>query len=234
MERPAFLAALRRIFFCSFVTERSTRSGLRTGRTKVFALMRQDSYCCQSVKLNLIQNQYLQLTVSVFDNQVSNAVTGTKVFHMDVATSTIGTRIRQARTELKMTAAEFADALGDGCTKASVYHWEAGRSDVPDKFYKHMDRLGINVRWLLTGEGEVLMASDSQPKSSGNARIVGHVGQAIHEPAAEYGVKQEGVVHIMDMMNVVGLELKRHSTQLNDHEVRITRLETVIEAQINT
>jgi len=126
-----------------------------------------------------------------------------------------------------MSAKEFAEAIELKGSIQNVYAWELGRSDVPDKYYEPMMELGINPTWILTGRGNMFTDDSPQPaptlKSGENesATVVGHV-LAEKDRAA-------GHAHLWDMMGVIGIELKRHSTQLSDHESRLAHLENIVE-----
>lgn len=131
-----------------------------------------------------------------------------------------------------MSAKEFAEAIELKGSIQNVYAWELGRSDVPDKYYEPMMGLGINPTWILTGHGQMFIddpktghapeLGEKEPVPSvENATVVGRV-------MAEKD-QSVGHAHLWDLMNVVGVELKRHSTQLNDHESRLVHLESIVE-----
>lgn len=141
----------------------------------------------------------------------------------------VGQRVKAAREALGLSAVEFAQAIEMQGSPQNVYNWERGRSDVPDKYYQGMHRLGINVTWLLTGDGAMLLdntpgrllVSEPQPRYHTTTRPVGTVsGQQ---------KRGEGIEELYTLMNVAGMEIKRHSLQLNDHEERLTIIESVIE-----
>lgn len=143
---------------------------------------------------------------------------------------TIGGRIRAAREALRLSGPEFALKMGPGLTKSSIYHWESGRSDVPDKYYVQMLKLGIDPTWILTGQGHMFVTGRDTPDVArqgdeaiaGNATVVGHVA----EPAEPYG--ERGWDFMKRMMNTAGELIERHETRLEDHEQRITSIESYI------
>lgn len=66
----------------------------------------------------------------------------------------LGTRIRTARKDRKMTGQELATAAG--VTKGAVSQWEKGnvRNLRLEHLFKVADALRVEPRWLATGEGE--------------------------------------------------------------------------------
>ncbi len=164
----------------------------------------------------------MQHTVSNFETQASNIDANGKVIHMPL--DTIGGRIRAAREALRMSGPDFATALAPTLSKSSVYHWENGRADVPDKYYVQMLKLGINPTWILTGQGDMFVANPDVTTDTvkGNATVVGHVA----EPTSPYG--EEGWDYMKRMMNTAGILIERHTIQLDDHEQRITKIESFI------
>jgi len=66
----------------------------------------------------------------------------------------IGERLKIVRNSLNMkTQSQFADKLGINQTTLSKY--ENGTSDVPDDIKVKISNYGINLHWLLTGEGNI-------------------------------------------------------------------------------
>ena len=65
----------------------------------------------------------------------------------------IGSRIKKIRTSKNMTQGELADFLGIPQSNLFRYENNTGQlnSDKINKFYQ----LGININWLITGEGEM-------------------------------------------------------------------------------
>lgn len=67
--------------------------------------------------------------------------------------TTKGERLKEAREAAKLTQPQLARLVG--VTKASVSHWETGRTkDIKNNtFARISDVTGYTVRWLATGEG---------------------------------------------------------------------------------
>ena len=71
----------------------------------------------------------------------------------------LGLRIKKSRTDKGMTQTELATKAD--CTKGAVSQWEKG--DVInlriERLFKVADALGVDARWLATGQGERLSAA---------------------------------------------------------------------------
>lgn len=68
----------------------------------------------------------------------------------------LGDRILERREELKMKPADLARAAG--CTISAVLQWEQNKTKnlKLDNLFKISDVLGVEARWLATGEGAKL------------------------------------------------------------------------------
>lgn len=78
---------------------------------------------------------------------------------MTPTTPRIGDRIEARRTELGLSRAALAreiNARGESCADAkSVKRWEANAVTPQAETALHIaDALGVDLRWLLTGESE--------------------------------------------------------------------------------
>lgn len=77
---------------------------------------------------------------------------------------TIADRIRDARRERKLSQSELGRRVG--VTRGAVWAWESGQTKglTPDNLVSTADALGVEVRWLATGEGpkEVRSLSDDE------------------------------------------------------------------------
>lgn len=68
----------------------------------------------------------------------------------------IGRRIREVRNKLDLSQAELAKILG--VSQRTVSHWETQRNEPPLDVLRTMcSKLGVNLNWLLTGEGEMFL-----------------------------------------------------------------------------
>jgi transcriptional regulator with XRE-family HTH domain len=67
---------------------------------------------------------------------------------------TFSERFREALSELGVSGAQFA--RDSGMTRSNVSHWLSGRGRAPSAALaqRAADRLGVNLGWLLTGEGQ--------------------------------------------------------------------------------
>ena len=69
---------------------------------------------------------------------------------------TINSRLLAARKALHMTQPQLADRLGVG--KAGISRWEQDGTVIAPRYIKLINQLlGVSERWLLTGEGEMLL-----------------------------------------------------------------------------
>lgn len=80
----------------------------------------------------------------------------------------IGARLVQARKALKKTQEELFDALGIPVSTQKKY--EGSHREPGSAHLARLARAGINVNWLLTGVGPVLLA-DLTPKPAPPLRI---------------------------------------------------------------
>ncbi len=69
----------------------------------------------------------------------------------------IGSRLRQIREHLVETQTVFAQRFG--LSRDDVANYELGRCDIPTRVLAELDRMGINLSWLLNGRGEMFAAS---------------------------------------------------------------------------
>ncbi len=69
----------------------------------------------------------------------------------------VGARLRKLRVELlEMTQKELAQALG--VKQNTISQWEKEERDIPTAVYEALaTKFGVNINWLLTGEGEPLL-----------------------------------------------------------------------------
>ena len=63
----------------------------------------------------------------------------------------IGGRLKQIRLHLENTQTVFGRRFD--LTRNDIANYERGRCDLPDKLLAALDRLGINLRWLLNNDG---------------------------------------------------------------------------------
>jgi transcriptional regulator with XRE-family HTH domain len=70
----------------------------------------------------------------------------------------IGERLKKIRITLKLSQLEFAEKLNT--QQRNISRYETNQSDFPDELKIKLSEMGINLNWLLTGEG--LMFKDKQ------------------------------------------------------------------------
>ena len=72
-------------------------------------------------------------------------------------------RIKQVRSQLNLSQKDFAEKIG--VDQARVSRWEKEKSLPSSSSLIEIARLGVNINWLLTGEGEMMLEIQSSPKS---------------------------------------------------------------------
>ncbi len=70
----------------------------------------------------------------------------------------IGRRFQRAREHLELTQRQLADAIG--ASLQTVQSWEAGRRVPAGEFTAGYARMGVNLQWVMEGEGQVLLEGD--------------------------------------------------------------------------
>jgi len=71
-----------------------------------------------------------------------------------------GKRIKEIRELMKMTQAEFGEKLGFNWSK--IKDLESGKLNTTAEIALLIEKIySVNLRWLLTGEGEMFCSSDS-------------------------------------------------------------------------
>jgi transcriptional regulator with XRE-family HTH domain len=73
----------------------------------------------------------------------------------------IGDRLKIIRYGLNMkNQSQFAEILG--VTQTTLSKYEKGTSDIPDEIKMKLSTFGINLHWLLTGEGSISIERENQ------------------------------------------------------------------------
>jgi len=119
----------------------------------------------------------------------------------------VGERIKQARNALNITQ-DVLSQRADATSKRGLQDNEAGKAVPGGAIIAALVASGINANWILTGEGEMLLA-DLVPRRADNW---GHVAQeAAHPP---YGFV---LVPRYDVAASMGNGAVIHSEQVVDH-----------------
>jgi len=74
-------------------------------------------------------------------------------------------RIRKIRKRLNLSQKAFAEKVG--VDQGRISQWETEKSLPNSNALIKMARLGVNINWLLTGDGEMMMGAPSFPKRKG-------------------------------------------------------------------
>lgn len=69
---------------------------------------------------------------------------------------TVGQRLKFIRDNINQNQGDFADMLGT--TQANLSNYENDKRNIPDNLKIKLQQIGININWLLTGEGEPFLA----------------------------------------------------------------------------
>jgi DNA-binding XRE family transcriptional regulator len=78
--------------------------------------------------------------------------------------NTAGKRLKQVRNQLNMTQAEFAEPLGERWD--SIRDIEIGKKKLSADTAVLIEKVhNINLRWLLTGQGEMFLAKKDETAS---------------------------------------------------------------------
>ena len=77
--------------------------------------------------------------------------------------SLVGQRLRKLReVYLKLTQTQLAEILG--IKQNTLSSWERGSRDIPTWVYEFLaSQYGVNINWLLTGEGEPFIQPKEEP-----------------------------------------------------------------------
>jgi phage repressor protein C with HTH and peptisase S24 domain len=108
----------------------------------------------------------------------------------------IGLRMSQARDAIKMSQAQFATFIGG--SKSGIQDNEAGKNMPGGKVLAGFIRAGVNSNWILTGDGDMLLA-DMVPRKSYDWSP----GIMAREPDFS-GYIDDGTVAIDKYINVTG------------------------------
>jgi len=75
----------------------------------------------------------------------------------------VGSRLRELRERyLKLTQTQLADLLG--VKQNTLSSWEREARDIPTWVYSFLaSHFGVNINWLLTGEGEPFLTPSTEP-----------------------------------------------------------------------
>ena len=76
----------------------------------------------------------------------------------------MGARLRQVREYLRETQTTFAHRFN--LKRHDIANYERGRADLPSRVMGGLDKLDINMSWLLTGEGAMVRKASLEPEPS--------------------------------------------------------------------
>ena len=84
--------------------------------------------------------------------------------------SSIGERIRELRTTLRLTQDQFGNKIG--VKNGVVSAWEKGSAPVPDGRVRIIrDEYNASIDWILKGEGEMFQESTEDPNAKRDAAL---------------------------------------------------------------
>lgn len=101
----------------------------------------------------------------------------------------IGERLRAFRTHLDVSQGQLGEMVGG--TKRGVQENEGGRSAPQAKMLARLAELGLNVNWLLTGHGPMLLADleAGAPSSPLDSELLAVVLERLEGKIAAEGVR---------------------------------------------
>jgi len=83
----------------------------------------------------------------------------------------LGGRLKLLRKMLGLTQKEMADELG--VSRFAVIKWEKGERDIPSEVYETLaSKFGVNINWLLTGEGEPFVTPQGEGVKKKTLQVV--------------------------------------------------------------
>ena len=92
---------------------------------------------------------------------------------MDNINSEIGKRLRLVRNIFneggKLSAQQFAFLLNE--TRDKIISYELGRSSIPIRMLVELYNRGINIIWLLTGEGDIFAKNEAGRRFKNNIKF---------------------------------------------------------------
>ena len=136
---------------------------------------------------------------------------------MDSYALKIGERIKLVREQQKLSQKAFAEKCGD-IPSTTISKYEQGLIKPSAEILSKMGYIGININWLLTGEGEMM-------RGKGEAEEV--VSEAV-EALSENRMLEKIVLMLADMSEEVQGEVFAHvqkAKHLSDLERRVEELE---------
>ena len=71
-----------------------------------------------------------------------------------------GIRLRMIRNHLAETQTVFAERFG--LNRHDIANYELGRGDIPTRVLAELDRMGVNLSWVLNALGDIYTLSNSQ------------------------------------------------------------------------
>jgi len=70
----------------------------------------------------------------------------------------VGSRLLTLRKKMQLTQVQFAKEIG--ITQNVYTRYETGKLDLPDHLKSKLHQIGVNLNWLITGEGEMFQSPD--------------------------------------------------------------------------
>ncbi len=75
----------------------------------------------------------------------------------------IGRRLKEIRSHFELNQSDFAAKLGLGQSTYAGYETE--KRSVPDEIKEKISHIGINLHWLITGQGKMLLSDNNRAVS---------------------------------------------------------------------
>ncbi len=72
--------------------------------------------------------------------------------------------LKLVRETLNLSQAKLSQQLG--ISQQTYGHYETGKNAIPDKIKIKLLQIGVNLQWLLTGEGEMFLPAEEEQKAA--------------------------------------------------------------------
>ncbi|HNX42612.1 MAG TPA: hypothetical protein PKK98_09605, partial [Candidatus Aminicenantes bacterium] len=120
----------------------------------------------------------------------------TKSILIDIA---VAKRLKSARIRLNLSIKHISEATG--FSYGMIYFSESGRNSVSTAYLSYLSSLGINVDWILTGEGHMFSRKEEETGKerpltllSQGSFTTGGIGQGVMETVVLSSSLLEGLV----------------------------------------
>ncbi len=126
-----------------------------------------------------------------------------------------GLRFKEIRKKKKMTQTEFAELLGT--TQRNISKYENEKLEIPDKIKAELIKIGVDINWLLTGEGEMFLKKEP---------VKSEISEALSSrPSIKNIILMPGQTDNEDIKNIEGMSEER--LKMRELEKQVIELKKV-------